>query len=105
MAGNNEHVYDGVVAVGLMALHDRKFFADLLENPRQAIEDAIKQGNLKATPDEVDRAVSLIAARAQNPSGTDALIMWDKWHRYGTWDLDDWSKSWVPAVRDQRPTI
>ena len=82
------------VAVGVMALHDRAFFAYLLESPRKAIEAKANQLNLQVNEEEIQRVVTLIDDRKR--SNASALKSWDRWKETGLWDLGDWATLWVP---------
>jgi len=83
------------VAVGVMALHDRAFFANLLESPRGAIEAKANDLHLQVNEEEIQRVVTLIDSRMR--SSTAALKSWDRWKETGLWDLGDWATLWVPV--------
>jgi hypothetical protein len=74
--------------VGLMALHDRAFFAQLLENPRTAIES---RGDLvpKGIRDEVIRHVEELVTHRSGRPVEYYLERWDRYNETGEWD-DDW---------------
>ena len=91
-APQEKPVYDGVVAVGLMALHDRDFFEKLLDNPRAAIE---AKKDLEVTPQEIARVEELIARRGTKKSPKDTLELWDRWKKTGFWDAGDWPFEWM----------
>jgi hypothetical protein len=82
------------VAVGVMALHDRAFFAYLLESPRQAIEAKANELHLQVNEAETQFVEKLINDR--KASNTSALKSWDRWKETGLWDLGDWATLWVP---------
>jgi len=84
----------GAVAVGLMALQDRVFFAALLENPAAAIAAKQDAGLLaQVTPAEVQMVAAAIEERLSR-GGPDPLEMWDRYHLTGEWRLRDWVGEW-----------
>lgn len=83
----------GSVAVGLLALRDRKFFAALVEDPRAALEARIERGDLELEADEVDRVVALIEDRNARPTASDHMELWDRYQATGSWNSTDWPTS------------
>ena len=98
MNGRSEQGHDtfDAVAVGAMALHDRAFFAALLESPRQAIEAKAEELHLQVKNEDIELVIELISAR----KGTSAhgLQLWDRWKATGLWDIGDWPRLWAPPV-------
>ena len=80
----------GPKAVGLMALHDKDFFARLL-NPKEA-RTAMKEKaeELGLTEADMDQVEKLIEERNRARPGVDALKLWDRYNATGFWDPGDW---------------
>lgn len=98
MNGQSEQGHDtfDAVAVGVMALHDRAFFARLLESPREAIEAKANELHLQVNDEDIATVIELISARKGTQAN--ALKLWDRWKETGLWDIGDWTRLWVPVV-------
>ena len=90
---------NGPLAVGLYALHDRRFFAALLEDPEKALADVVDSGKLSLTPE--DRAVVIRLVAEANKSDWKPLEKWDHYKRTGFWE-GGWLMSWE-ALSPHRP--
>lgn len=92
------HTSGGMLAVGLMALHDKKFFAELLEGAAAAIAKKKEQGLLReVTAEDVARVEAAIAERMAR-GGPDPMEMWDHYDAIGEWHPKDWVFEW--AIRE-----
>lgn len=92
----------GPTAVVLLALHDREFFAQLLRDPRKAMNDMVAAHKLRLEEAEIESVVKLIQQRAEMHPGEDALELWDRYHATGLWHDMDWPTSWGPAEDERR---
>jgi hypothetical protein len=91
--GISEDQPTGPLAVGLMALHDRKFFERLLENPREAMDYMVDRGELDLTDADKEAVIRLIAKQREANPDFDALKAWDRYHRTGFWGAG-WVTGW-----------
>ena len=90
---------NGPKAVGLLALNDRKFFAELLVEPEQAMNRAREEKRLDVSDDDIRSVAKLISERNSAYPDSDALKNWDKYRQTGSWDLMDWPTEWSALGR------
>lgn len=89
----------GPTAVGLLALHDRKFFSELLVEPEKAMRQAMEEKKLQLSDDDIKTVATLIRERNVAFPDSDALIKWEKYRKTGSWDMMDWPTEWSAPVR------
>lgn len=82
---------DGPLAVGLLALHDKKFFQALLEEPAKALDDVVRRGQLTLTREDQDKVIRLI--QAANDTDWKPLEEWERYKKTGIWG-GGWPLSW-----------
>ena len=88
----------GPVRVGLLALHDKKFFARLLEDPRKAMEAAVSRGRLKLTKADMLKVEKLIRHQLTLRPDKNYLVMFGEYQRRGVFNDDrDWALLWKPT--------
>ena len=90
---------NGPLAVGLLALHDRKFFEELLKDPVKTLDDLVRSGRLSLTKEDQDQVYRLI--QAANDTDWKPLDEWDHYKKTGIWG-GGWPMSWV-APTSHRP--
>jgi hypothetical protein len=73
----------GPLEVGMMALHDRAFFERLLTDPRGAMTDMVKRGQLRLTDADMDEVVRLVETGFRSLTPAQGLAAWDSWHETG----------------------
>ena len=94
---NDEKGSFGPAAVGLFALHDRQFFARLLEDPKTALSNVSRK--LGLTDTDKAEVVRLILDRNKRYSVKDAQGGWQKYDVEGIWAANDWPMGWPPWGR------
>ena len=91
---------DGPLAVGLFALHDKKFFQSLVENPEKALQGLADTGKLNLSKEDRDKVIRLI--RAANDTGWKPLDEWERYKKEGFWG-GGWPLSWQEPTRSRQP--
>ena len=85
----------GLGSVGLLALHDRKFFARLLKKPETAMKAIVAEGKLKLSKADMDRVVKLIADYREANSDAELMGMWEKYHKAGAAGSGIWKHKFL----------
>jgi hypothetical protein len=83
-----DKVSSAVAAVGLKALHDRAFFGQLLESPRETL---LAQPGLvpQSIQEDVIKEVEQLIERRRGKSVQYFLERWDRYHDSGEWG-EEW---------------
>lgn len=82
----------GAFRVGLLALHDQKFFARLLDNPRQALKDV--EQKLHLTGDDMKQVEELIRKQLSLQTAQSLLAALEHYHKTGLLLDGDWADLW-----------
>ena len=81
----------GAFAVGLYALHDKKFFEALLKDPAKALQELADSGTLNISAEDRRTVVRLI--EEANHRDWSPMEEWDHWKRTGIWG-GGWPFGW-----------
>ena|ERR1043166_7493689 len=73
----------GLVMVGLLALHDRKFFDRLLKEPSEAVKALAAETRLELSKADMDRVVELVGKQRAALSNEVSVAMWERLHKTG----------------------
>ncbi|HUF49482.1 MAG TPA: hypothetical protein VMN60_01530 [Longimicrobiales bacterium] len=76
--------------VGLLALHDRDFFEELLRDPQGAMDRQMIAGRLRISEEGRRQVEELVRERQAMYPDRDALRLWDRYHQSGDWECEDW---------------
>jgi hypothetical protein len=82
-----------VLAVGLYALHDKKFFEDLINDPEGALDELQRRGTLTVLGSDRKQVVRLIE-EAKKEWKEPPLDEWERYKRTGIWS-GGWQSSWT----------
>jgi hypothetical protein len=85
----------GALRVALLALHDKRFFAYLLEQPRAAMEDKVREGTLELSESEMRQVEELIRKQRLARPDQDPMVMWTRYKEHGLFvPGEDWMELW-----------
>lgn len=73
------------IAIVRLAFRDRDFFARLLEEPREALEEKVQEEELELDESDIEHIVKTVRQRKKALTEADAYLMWGRWR-----DSDDW---------------
>jgi hypothetical protein len=83
---------DAPLAVGLLALHDKRFFEALLKDPTKALQELADSGRITFSARDRQEIIRLVAAANQHD--WNPLEEWERYKKTGIW-AGGWPMSWV----------